>query len=166
MIHKILIPMKRDLLYNKAQYPDSDWLELLNNSPREIRGESSRYLDRLVQLDDPELLQDTIPNWTMLSYIDLEMTARVRYNSSVRLLNTLIQKYPNVGQSSTYGLGRLHIAVYDDNEVILRALLAAGVSREQYDIECQTPLEYAKMLGRERMIAILNEEWEEVDPPV
>lgn len=38
MIHKILIPMKRDLLYNKAQYPERAWLELFENPPKQFEG--------------------------------------------------------------------------------------------------------------------------------
>ncbi|RPB06427.1 hypothetical protein P167DRAFT_164178 [Morchella conica CCBAS932] len=164
IIYNIVIPMKHDLLHNRARYPHSDWLQGLK---RGVWVESDiPYLHHLLELDDPKLFGDVIPKWTETCKPILYFYTRtwVAMFGGENLMKALLDS--GADPNSGFTLPLIHAAVRGDNEAALRVLLAAGADRTVRDADGLTCLALAIKLGRAKIAAILSGELEKVNFPV
>ncbi|KAI5842182.1 hypothetical protein DFP73DRAFT_596202 [Morchella snyderi] len=162
-LFRIRLPIQHNLLHNKERYTSTRWLDSLRESNSNDGMEIFMFL---MELDDPQTLDFIFPGWTTAElYVGgWHLRTQVAMSGGKNLINALLDSgaSPYGGETPAYYIPLVHGAVHGNNEVTLRALLAAGVDHTTV-YEGETALEFAEHLGRVDMIAILKEKSEEKD---
>ncbi|KAI5839401.1 hypothetical protein DFP73DRAFT_587552 [Morchella snyderi] len=157
-VYRIIVPMKHDLLFNKSHYPDRSLLDTHGSTVLNNETDRCTNLSKLLKMDDLQILEAMIPDWRS-NRIDVGghyLSSMIAMNGGENLMRALldchIHSYIRLNDRNL-----LHRAVEGDNEVALRALLAAGFDRSERSAQDKTCSELALELRREKMIDILRE---------